>query len=128
MIIPALGRNSRGYNLLINPVQYCSTGRAKHYWLKTEPWALLLNRTEPFPQWVTWPPFFSALERIWMKLNDPKLATYDPLLQSSELRQLMVEVRPSIARAGFDKVLSDDRPYPGEQYLAVFISDIARLF
>ena len=108
-------------------VQLRSSGREKHYWLKTEHWAALLNRDEPFPKWITWPPLFSALERIWLKLNDPKLVTLDPLLQSSEVRQLMIEVRPSIERAGFDRALSDDRQYLGEEYLPVFLSDIARI-
>jgi hypothetical protein len=105
-----------------------TAGREKHYWLKPDTWAALLNRKEPFPKWVTWPPLFSALERIWLKLNDPKLLKADPLLQSSEVRHLMIEVRPLIERAGFDKALSDDRQYVGEAYLPVFLTDIRRLF
>ena len=108
-------------------VQLRSSAREKHYWLKTEHWAALLNRDEQFPKWVTWPPLFSALERIWLRLDDPKLITLDPLLKSSEVRQLMIEVRPSIERAGFDRVLSDDRQYLGEKYLPVFLSDMAGL-
>ncbi len=104
-----------------------TAGREKHYWIKLDTWAALLNRTEPFPKWVTWPPLFSALERIWLKLNDPKLLKADSLLQSSEVRHLMIEVRPLIERAGFDKALSDDRQYIGEAYLPVFLSDIRRL-
>jgi hypothetical protein len=108
-------------------VQLRSSGRTKRYWVKAENWTLLLNRSEQLPNWVTWAPFFSALERIWIKLSDPILAKLDPLLQSSEVRQLMVEIRPLITRAGFDKSLSDDRHYPGEEYLPVFISDIRKL-
>ncbi len=62
-----------------------------------------------------------------MKFNGQELLTLDPLLQSSELRQLMVEVRPSIERAGFDKALSDDRQYLGEKHIPVFLSDITKL-
>jgi hypothetical protein len=102
-------------------------GREKHYWLKQEHWASLLNRPLAFPQWVTWPPLFSALERIWLKVNDPRLATLDPLLQSSELRQLMMEVRPAIERARYDKKLSDNREYLGEKYLPVFLADVIKL-
>jgi hypothetical protein len=108
-------------------VQLRSSGREKHYWLLQKHWAALLNRPEQFPQWITWPPLFSALERIWLKLNDPRLEALDPLLQSSELRQLMVEVRPAFERARFDKNLSDDRQYLGEKYLPVFLSDVTRL-
>ncbi|MEI6197936.1 MAG: hypothetical protein WCS42_26780 [Verrucomicrobiota bacterium] len=102
-------------------------GREKHYWLKPENWAALLNRPPVFPQWVTWPPLFSALERIWLKVNDPHLEKLDSLLQSSELRQLMVEVRPAIERARYDKNLSDDREYLGEKYLPVFLADVIKL-
>ncbi len=108
-------------------IQLRSFGREKHYWLKSEPWAALLNRGEQFPKWITWPPLFSALERIWTKLSDPALTTLDPLLQSSETRQLMIEIRPQIERAGFDKALSDDRHYLGEQYLPVFLADITEI-
>ncbi len=121
-------------------VQLRSAGREKNYWLKPEHWAVLLNRDEElrnddvvslnsglFARWITWPPLFRALERIWSKLTDAKLMTLDPLLQSSEVRQLIIEVRPSIERAGFDKALSDDRQYLSEKYLPVFLSDITRL-
>jgi hypothetical protein len=108
-------------------VQLRSSGREKHYWLLQKHWADLLNRPEQFPQWITWPPVFSALEKIWLKLNDPRLETLDPLLQSSELRQLMIEVRPAFERARFDKTLSDDRQYLGEKYLPVFLADIVKL-
>jgi hypothetical protein len=102
-------------------------GREKHYWVNQEHWAKLLNRPETFPQWVTWPPVFSALERIWLTVNDTPLDSLDPLLQSSELRQLMAEVRPSIERSRFDKNLSDNRDYLGEKYLPVFLADVMKL-
>ncbi len=102
-------------------------GREKHYWLKPEHWAALLNRPPVFPEWVTWPPLFSALERIWLKVNDPGLEALEPLLQSSELRRLMAEVRPAIERSRFDKNLSDNREYLGEKYLPVFLADVIKL-
>lgn len=105
-----------------------TAGRRKLYWLKPDTWAALLNRKEPFPKWVTWPPLFSALERIWLKLNDTLLLQADPLLQSSEVRRIMMQARPHVERAGFDKALSEDRQYIGESYLPVFLSDLRRLF
>jgi hypothetical protein len=108
-------------------VQVRLSRREKHYWLIQRPWAVLLNRPEPFPQWVTWAPFFSSLEQIWLKINDRRLESLDPLLLSSELRQLMVVVRPAIERSRFDKSLSDDRQYLGEKYLPVFYADVLNL-
>lgn len=63
----------------------------------------------------------------WLRLNDRRLHELDALLQSSEVRRLMVEVRPSLARAGYDRVLTDDRQHLGESYLPVFINDVKRL-
>ena len=67
---------------------------------------------------------FNALEKISLRLNDPQLHTLKPLLQSSELRSLMAELRPALERAGFDRSLSDDRHHLGESYLPVFMSDV----
>lgn len=108
-------------------VQLRVSQREKHYWVRSETWGHLLQRPTPFPKWTTWPPFFSAWEQIWLGLNAPRLPLLDPLLQASELRQLMKQVRPSLERAGFDKTLSDDRQHLGESYLPVFLEDVMRL-
>ena len=44
-----------------------------------------------------------------MRLQDEELHALGSLLQASEVRQLMMKVRPSLERAGFDRELSDDR-------------------
>jgi hypothetical protein len=109
-------------------IQVRAANREKRYWLKQDHWMQLLNRSErSVPKWVTWPPLFSALEQIWLRLIDPRLHHLDSLLQASEVRQLMAEVRPSLGRAGFDRALSDDRQYLGESYLPVFIGDVKKL-
>jgi hypothetical protein len=109
-------------------IQVRAASREKHYWLKQEQWMQLLNRGEQsVPKWVTWPPLFSALERIWLRLNDPKLHNLESLLQASEVRQLMTKVRPSLERSGLDRTLSDDRQHLGESYLPVFIADVKKL-
>ena len=108
-------------------IQIKTTGREKHYWIKSGQWWPLLNRAERHPRWVTWAPLFRALEQIWIGLDDPRLPDLEPLMQASLLRQLMLKVLPAIERAGFDKVLSDDRHYLAEAYLPVFLSDITKL-
>lgn len=101
--------------------------RDKRYWVQPDPWWTLLNRIAPHPRWITWPPLFRALERIWLKLEEPGLSSLDPMMQSSVLRQLMVEIRPAIERAGFAAALSDDRQHLGDTYLPIFLSDISTL-
>jgi len=109
-------------------IQVRQSSREKHYWLNQDNWMRLLNRLrQTAPKWVNWPPFFSALEQIWLRLNDPKLHDLKSLLQASEVRQLMMKVRPSLERSGFDRVLSDDRQHLGESYLPVFIADVKKL-
>jgi len=109
-------------------IQVRSQGREKHYWLQPEQWGLLLPSTGEFPEWITWPPFFSALERIWLALNRPDLAALEPLLLSSELRKLMKSVKTDIQRAGFARVISDDNIHLGEEYISVFFADIKKIF
>jgi hypothetical protein len=108
-------------------VEIRQTGREKHYWVRTAEWMALLQRGEPMPRWVGWPPLLSALEQIWIELNEPRLDALEPLMLSSVLRQLMVKVRPALERTGFGKVLSDDRQHLGESYLPVFLADITKL-
>jgi len=109
-------------------IQMRASNREKHYWIKRVHWLRVLNRSEQSaPRWLMWPPLLSALERIWLRLNDSQLYDLTSLLQASEVRQLMAEVRPSLARAGFDRALSDDRQHLGESYLPVFIADVEKL-
>jgi hypothetical protein len=109
-------------------IQVRTTGRTKHYWLQQASWRQWLNRPEPSTlKWVTWPPVLSALEQIWFRLQDDQLYALDPLLQASEVRQLMVKVRPALERGGFNRDISDDRQHLGEAYLPVFIQDVRRL-
>jgi hypothetical protein len=108
-------------------VEYRQKGKEKHYWIKQDSWLRLLSREAKKPEWVTWPLLFSALERIWLKLNQTDLAAMDPLLASSELRKLILEVKPAIQRAGFAKMLSDERQYLGEEYTEVFMKDLENL-
>ena len=109
-------------------IQVRTTNREKHYWLKQDSWWRLLNRSEePALKWVRWPALFRGLEQIWLRLNDPKLHTLESLLQASEVRQLMIRVRPSLERGGFDRALSDDRQHLGESYLPIFKADVKKL-
>ena len=109
-------------------IQVRATGREKYYWLKQDSWKQVLNRGESLAlKWVNWPSLSSALEQIWLRLQNEELHALGPLLQASEVRQLMMKVRPSLERAGFDRVLADDRQHLGESYLPVFIEDVRKL-
>jgi hypothetical protein len=106
-----------------------TAGREKRYWLQREQWATLLNREDKVPQWVTWAPLFSALERVWLALGKivEKENEKEKLLLASQLNQLMHDVRPDIQRAGFQEALSGERLYLGEEIYDAFLADIKRL-
>ena len=109
-------------------IQVRTTGREQHYWLNQDSWKQVLPRGKVAAlKWVTWPPLFRALEQIWLRLQDKELHALGSLLQASEVRQLMLKVRPGLERAGFDRLLSDDRQHLGESYLPVFIEDVRKL-
>lgn len=109
-------------------IQVRASNREKRYWLKQDYWVALLGRTDqPIPRWINWPTLFSALERVWIRIHDPGLLAAAPLVQASEVRQLMREVSPAYQRSGFDHNLSDPQHHLGEAYLRVFMSDMKRL-
>ncbi len=102
-------------------------GKEKHYLIKQDDWFQLLQITDKKLVWINWPPLFSALEKVWLKLHEPGFLNLDSLLQSSELRQIMKVIRPKIEKSGFTRILSDDKLYLGEEYKPIFVQDIIRL-
>ncbi len=100
------------------------TGREKQYWLNKKDWETLLKIETANPKWFLYPPFLSALEKVWIKLNETEFGNLNDLLLSSELRSLMTEIKPKFERAGLQQFISDDKNHKAEQYIPVFISDI----
>ncbi len=100
------------------------TGREKQYWLNKKNWEALLNIETKNTIWFLYPPFLSALEKIWFKLNETKFENLNDLLLSSELRSLMAKIKPKLERADLQQFISDDKNYKTEEYIPVFISDI----
>jgi len=110
-------------------VQVAPSGREKLYRLSSPAWNNLLVGGNELPRWVCWPPFFSALERIWLGISDHGMAsTEKPLLLSSKLRELMKSTRGDIERSGLGDRLSDEKAYVGEEYIPVFLKDVRSLF
>ncbi|MBI4351164.1 MAG: hypothetical protein HY550_06975 [Elusimicrobia bacterium] len=104
-----------------------TVGREKRYRLDKASWASLLKAEPDALIWSCRPPLFSALERVWLKLNSVEFQRLDALLTSSVLRALMAELRPAFEQAGFGVLISDDKAQKGEQYTQVFLSDMERV-
>jgi hypothetical protein len=102
-------------------------GREKHYKLVPSYWREMLVGDKAIDCWITWPPLFSALERVWLMLNQDEILNLEPLLQASELRDFMLGVRPDIERAGLKGAFSDDQAYLGEAYTGIFLADVRKL-
>lgn len=79
------------------------------------------------PQWVSWGPLFRAIEMILLKLYDNRLEQCDPLLCSSELRQLMVSIQPLLETAGLGRFITNPASNHGESYLGVFYNDVDKI-
>ena len=108
-------------------VRCVTVGKTKRYRLTPKILDELLLPEGKHPRWVAWGPLFRALEMVVQKLYDERLEQCDDLLCSSEMRQLMLSVRPLLEAAGFGRLVTDPASYRGEEYLAVFFSDIDRL-
>jgi hypothetical protein len=78
------------------------------------------------PRWGFWAPVFKALEVLNTGIRDPRLEAHEPLLQSSELRQLMIKISPYISEARASRLISDPSFVTGEQYSPVFFGDVER--
>lgn len=104
-----------------------TAGREKRYRLDKNSWASLLKAEPDALKWFCRPPLFSALERVWLKLNSAEFKRLDALMTSSELRALMTGLRPGFEQAGLGALISDDKPHKGERYTQIFLSDIEKV-
>jgi len=102
-------------------------GRKKHYFIREKDQEPFFSPAEGPPRWITWPPLFVSLERVWRVVSDPAVAEHGPLLLASVLKELMTDLRPTIQHAGYAASLSGDGAASGEAYVAVFMEDIDRL-
>lgn len=79
-------------------------------------------------QWINWPPFFRALEIIWLKLNDEAFLRSSTLEQAAEIRKLMdEEIIIRLSRAGFGAYLNNTNGYKSEEYLKNWIETIEKI-
>jgi len=104
-----------------------STGKIKKYRLTPGVLDGLLKTDGKNPKWVAWAPAFRAMEMVIKKLYDKKLNECSPLLFSSEMRQLMISIRPLLENSGLGNFVSDPNLYLGEKYTEVFFSDISKI-
>lgn len=108
-------------------LKFVNTGKIKKYRLTPGVLDGLLKTEGKNPKWVAWAPAFRALEMVIKKLHDKKLNECSALLFSSEMRQLMISIRPLLENSGLGNFVSDPDLYLGEKYTEVFFSDISKI-
>lgn len=98
-------------------------GRHRFYQLSPDnAWRQLLLG-EARPAWIVWGRLFSALEQIWLYLEQEDLGDKSPLAQASGLRRILSEsVADKLDRCGVGVSLGDTAAHPGESLIPFFIS------
>lgn len=111
-------------------IVHCTTleGRKKSYFVNSNQREPFLHQTDNPPLWVTWPPLFSALEELWLTIQELETKKLTSSLQASNLRRLMKSIRPKLELSGFGECITDLAMFPGEQYSDIFMQDVTRIF
>jgi hypothetical protein len=90
-----------------------------------ETWRDLFIGNETKTSWVVWARLFSALEQVWLFLDQRDLAGKSTLAQASSLRRILKRrVISQLERSGPDFMFSDDSAYPGEALIPFFVTHI----
>jgi len=100
-------------------------GRHRYYRLFPETWKKLLLQSEKKPRWIVWPRLFSALEHIWLFLNQEGLDSKESLVQASSLRRILIRsVVPKLNRCGLPLVFGGESAHLGESLLPFFVGRV----
>lgn len=98
-------------------------GRHRYYQLSPDTaWRQLLLG-EARPAWIVWGRLFSALEQIWLYLEQADLGNKSPLAQASGLRRILSEtVADKLDRCGAGVSLGDTAAHPGDSLIPFFMN------
>jgi hypothetical protein len=101
-------------------------GRRRLYSLTPETWGDLFLDTGVKPGWVVWPRLFSALEQIWLFLDDKELGGKSALEQASSLRRVLIggvvsQLESSLP--GF--IFGNLAAHSGEKLVPFFVTQLA---
>jgi len=103
-------------------------GRHRFYSLVPQTWKELLLGDGSDMTWIVWPRLFSALEQIWLFLDEPKLGAQSELAQSSALRRILRRsVTSQLNRSGSNLMFGDDSAYPAEALIPFFVDQVRTL-
>ena len=96
---------------------------ARYYKLQPETWRDLFVGKESKTSWVVWAHLFSALEQVWLFLDQHDLASQSALAQASSLRRILKHsVASRLDRSGSVFMFGDDSARPGEALIPFFVA------
>lgn len=98
-------------------------GRHRYYQLTPDTGWRQLLLGEARPSWIIWGRLFSALEQIWLYLEQKDRGDNSTLAQASGLRRILAgTVAEKLDRCGSSFSLGNMATYPGESLIPFFIS------
>ncbi len=98
-------------------------GRHRYYKLRPEIWRDLFVGTDSKASWVVWASLFSALEQVWLFLDQPHLVSQSALAQASSLRRILKRsVLSQLDRSGVASMFGDDSAPSGEALIPFFVA------
>lgn len=98
-------------------------GRKKLYHINRNDWKTLLHNTEKPPRWMTWPPFFRALETLFLRCRELEDTNTSQLFLSGRLRELTDQLRPLLEREEDSVRLLSNTTISGADYMSVFFEN-----
>jgi hypothetical protein len=100
-------------------------GRHRYYKLLPETWRDLFLGNKAKTSWVVWARFFSALEQVWLFLDQRDLASQSALAQASSLRRILKRsVVSQLDRSGSVFMFGDDSTHSGEALIPFFVAQM----
>lgn len=100
-------------------------GRHRYYKLLPETWRDLFVGEEATTSWVVWARLFSALEQVWLFLDQHDLASQSTLAQASSLRRILKRsVVSQLDRSGAGFTFGDYSAHPGEALIPFFVAQM----
>lgn len=103
-----------------------SEGRYRFYEFRhTDDWKSIFRMVDSTPSWIVWPRLFSALEQVWLFLDNNYRTEKSALEQASSLRRLLKDsVISQLDKSGLPFVFSNSSMYLGEDLIPHFLNQI----
>lgn len=100
-------------------------GRNRFYTLVPKTWQELFLGSGPAMAWIVWPRLFSALEQLWLFLDESDLTDQSELAQASALRRILKRsVASQLNRSGSNLMFGDDSAHPAEALIPFFVDQV----